>query len=180
VAQGERRRIAAALRVKAMGAKLKQAVLTWAVLIGLFASMQWFVNRGLATGAPPAIHGATLDGKPFAGLETLRKPAVIYFWASWCGICRAMQDTVRDVGRDAPLMTVALQSGDATEVGRYLKKAGFDVPVVLDEDGAIGKTFGLRGVPAIFILGPDGNIRFSTMGYTSAFGLRVRLWLAGL
>lgn len=163
-----------------MGAKLKQTALTWTVLIALVVGAQWFANRDLVTGAPPAIHGVTLDGKPFAGLETLRKPAVIYFWASWCGICRAMQSTVRDIGRDTPLVTVALQSGDAAEVGRYLKKEGFEVPVVLDEDGAIGKAFGLRGVPAIFILGPDGNIRFSTMGYTSAFGLHVRLWLAGL
>jgi peroxiredoxin len=75
---------------------------------------------------------------------------------------------------------VALQSGDAAEVQAYMDKEGFRVPVVLDEDGAIGKSYGIRGVPAVFILGPDGNIRFSTMGWTSELGLRFRLWLAGL
>lgn len=180
MAQTQRRRIVAALRIKAMGGKFTQSLLTGIVFIAVFWGVQWFVNRGLVTGMPPEITGTTLDGKVFPGLQSLKKPAVVYFWASWCQVCRAMQDTVRELNGDIPLVTVALQSGDAAEVRRYVEKEGFDVPIVLDEEGAIGKSYGIRGVPAFFILGPDSDIRYSTMGYTSEFGLRVRLWLAGL
>jgi len=47
-------------------------------------------------------------------------------------------------------------------------------------DGAIGRDYGIRGVPAVFILGPGGDIRFSTVGYASELGLRLRLRLAHL
>jgi thiol-disulfide isomerase/thioredoxin len=163
-----------------MSEKLKKSLLTWTGLIVLFIGLQLFVNRDLASGMPPPIVGTTPEGQPFAGLNSLKKPAVIYFWASWCGICKSMQGMVRDLAGDTSMVTVALQSGDAAEVQAYMDKEGFRVPVVLDEDGAIGKSYGIRGVPAVFILGPDGNIRFSTMGWTSELGLRFRLWLAGL
>lgn len=163
-----------------MSKKFKKSLLTWIGLIVLFIGLQSFVNRDLASGAPPAIVGNTPEGQSFAGLESLSKPAVIYFWASWCGVCKSMQETVRAVAGDTPLVTVALQSGDAAEVKTYMDKEGFRVPVVLDEDGAIGKSYGIRGVPAVFVLGPDGAIRFATVGYTSELGLRFRLWLAGL
>ncbi len=166
--------------MKPVGTKFRETLLAWAAAIALVVGVQFFAGRDLASGAPPEITGKTLDGGTFPGLKSLPKPAVIYIWASWCQICRAMQDTVLSVGKESPLITVATQSGSATEVGEYLKKSGFDVPVVLDEDGAIGKAFGARGVPAVFILGADGDIRFSTMGYTSGLGLRLRLWLAGL
>ena len=90
-----------------------------------------------------------------------------------------MQDTVRELAQDTPIITVAFQSGDAGEVREYLRKQGFEVPVVLDEDGAISKSWGLRGVPTAFILDREGKIRFASVGYTSAIGFRIRLWLAG-
>lgn len=163
-----------------MGGKFRQTLLTWIGIFALFAGMQWFANRGLVEGAAPAIHGPTLDGPAFAGLESLPKPAVVYFWATWCGVCRAMRDNVLELNRDTPLITVALQSGTAAEVGAYFKQEGYTLPVVLDEDGAIGKSYGLRGVPSLFVLGPDGSIRYATAGYTSLLGLRLRVWLAGL
>jgi len=36
----------------------------------------------------------------------------------------------------------------------------------------------LKGVPASFILSPDGEIRFVEASYTTELGLRLRLWLS--
>lgn len=163
-----------------MSPKFRNSLLTWAGILAVFMALQFIVNRGLVSGTPPPIQAPGLDGQPFAGLDTLPKPAVVYFWASWCRICRSMQDTVQTLSKETPMITVALQSGDAAEVRAYMEKQGFQVPVVLDEDGTLGKAYGIRGVPAVFILGRDGTIRLSTVGYTSGIGFRVRLWLAGL
>lgn len=163
-----------------MGAKFRKNLLTWLLLIPLFFGIQLFTQRDLVSGAPPEIQGPTLDGKPYAGLASLPKPAVVYFWASWCPVCRTMQGTISDLAKDAPLVTVAMQSGNAAEVARYMKQAGFEVPTVIDETGAIGKAYGLHGVPAVFVVGGDGGIRYATVGYTSALGIRLRLWLASL
>jgi thiol-disulfide isomerase/thioredoxin len=163
-----------------MAGKLKQMLLFGSTAIALYVGAQLVVTRGLVSGTPPPIREATLDGATFDVPNRERRPAVIYFWASWCQICKAMQGSIRSVAQDAPLVSVALLSGDETEVRDYIKREGFDVPVILDRDGTIGRDYGIRGVPAVFILGPDGNIRFSTIGYTSELGLRVRLWLADL
>jgi len=159
--------------------KFKRRLLTGLAVLALFVGTQFFVNRGLVSGMPPAIQGQTLDGERFDLAEFHGRPSIIYFWASWCRICEAMQGSVRAVARDHALVSLALQSGDQAEVSRYMQERGFNPKVLLDEDGAIGKRYGIRGVPAVFVLGPDGAIRYSTMGYTSELGLRLRLWLAG-
>ncbi len=99
---------------------------------------------------------------------------------SWCRICRAMQGAMAALAQDYPLISLAMQSGDAPAVERYLKAERIRLPVILDEAGTLAGRYGVRGVPAIFVLGPDGDIRYATAGYTSAIGLRTRLWMAGL
>ncbi|NJA06713.1 protein disulfide oxidoreductase [Methylomonas sp. MED-D] len=140
---------------------------------------QFLVSQDLVTGKPPAIEQRTLQNRDaLAGVA--QGPALIYFWAGWCGVCRGIQTQVDKVLRDYPGLTVAERSGDAAEVARYLNERGLDWPVVNDPDGELGLRYGLRGVPALFFLNRTGQIVFTTVGYTSEWGLRARLWLAGL
>jgi thiol-disulfide isomerase/thioredoxin len=158
---------------------MKRNLLFWSGLFALFIGMQQCAGRGLISGSAPPLLGATLDGKPFDGAGFRGRPMVIYFWASWCSICKMMQGAVDAVAKDIPVVSVALLSGDAAEVRRHAEREKIAVPVVLDEDGRIAATYGVRGVPAVFIVGPDGKIRFSTVGFTSEWGIRARVWLAG-
>jgi hypothetical protein len=59
-----------------------------------------------------------------------------------------------------------------------MRREGFTLPVFPDPEGTIAARFGLRGVPAIFIVDAGGTVRYAMTGYTSELGLRVRLWLA--
>ena len=152
---------------------------SWLVLLGLLAGIVFFQTRGLVSGRPPAIHGPTLDGSVFDLNHLSGRPSIIYFWASWCGVCEAIQDNVQAVATDHPIITVALKSGNAAEVSDYMRKESFDVPVLLDETGDLAQRYGVRGVPTLFFLDGQGNIRLTASGYTSEAGLRLRLWLAG-
>ena len=40
--------------------------------------------------------------------------------------------------------------------------------------------WGVRAVPASFVVDGTGQIRYVEVGYTTGIGLRLRLWLAGL
>ena len=121
----------------------------------------------------------TLDGEPVSLAQLSQdKPLLVYFWASWCGVCRAMQSTVMAVANDTPIITVAMQSGDVATVSEYMSRRQFDVPTLVDQDGIVGSAYGLRGVPATFVVDRQGNIRSVTTGYTSELGLRLRLWWA--
>lgn len=156
----------------------KKSLLGWIGVIALIFGIRMAADQGLARGLPPPITGQTLAGTAFDLAQLRGRPAIVYFWASWCPICRAMQGSVREVAMDHPLVSLAMQSGSRDEVLRYQKEQDFDVPTLLDEDGDLAGRFGLRGVPAVFVLAPDGRIRFATAGYTSELGMRLRLWLA--
>lgn len=153
-------------------------VLGWGAVVALFFAVQGILNRDMASGPAPSIEGRFLEGSP-ATLDGLRgRPALVYFWASWCSICRAMESKVSGLASDFPVVTLAFQSGDAAEAARYVKERGLDWRVVPDPDGVNGGRYGIRGVPAFFVLGPDGTIRSRSVGFTPEWMLRLRLWLA--
>ena len=68
-------------------------------------------------------------------------------------------------------------SGDTIIVRREEKH--LDFPVLADDAGIIADRFGVSGVPTSFIVEPDGSIAFTEVGYTTKWGLRLRLWMAG-
>jgi hypothetical protein len=93
-------------------------------------------------------------------------------------VCRAEEGNIVAVAEDWPVVSVAMQSGDAATVAKYLKERDNPVPAVIDDAGLIAADWRVRGVPAHFILDPAGNIRFRVVGYATNLGLRARLWWA--
>jgi alkyl hydroperoxide reductase subunit AhpC len=84
------------------------------------------------------------------------------------------------LAEDYPVITVAMQSGEAQAVRDYPAAQGVAYPVVNDPEGDIARRYGVSGVPASFVLDGRGEVRFVTRGYTSGPGMRLRLWLAGV
>ena len=162
-----------------MVSKKKQWLL-YPILIGLVLILQLSSDRGQIEGPPPAISANTVQGQPFDWNQLQGRPAVIYFWASWCGICRTMQHSINAVAEDHPIITVAMLSGYNSAVRSYINRQGFTAPVIVDPDGEISHRYGVTGVPVTFILDSTGDIAFANVGYMSETGMRVRLWLAGL
>jgi len=152
----------------------KSAFYIFAVLFIL--ASQFLASSSLISGTPPRIERTLLDGtEPMRHIA--KGPALLYFWAEWCGVCRGMQDNVSSVLPDYPVLTVAESSGNSERISTYLSEHNLNWPVVNDHDGNIGETYGVRGVPALFFINDRGDIAFTSIGYTSEWGLRFRLWL---
>jgi peroxiredoxin len=147
------------------------------LLVVYLAARAW-QTRDLASGVAPDIQGATLDGRPVALSDYRGAPVLLHFWATWCRICALEEQSIDALAEDYPVLTVALQSGEAAAVGRHLRDRNLDFPVLLDPDGRLAGRYGIRGVPTTLIIGPEGRIRFREVGYTTGIGLRLRLWLA--
>lgn len=153
-------------------------------LFYLFVAMvifggQFFINRGLVTGQPPPIEEKLLNGAEVTP-NMVRRPAIIYFWAEWCGICNLMKDSLSSVLQEHAGVTIAVRSGDDDRVLAYLQQHGLDWPVVNDDTGEIAQRYGVKGVPALFYIGQDGSILMTSVGFSSEPGIRFRLWLSSL
>ncbi len=152
------------------------------IFCATFVAFQLWQTRGAVQGPVPAFAGTLVNGQSF-DLNAWRaahpgQPALIYFWAEWCGICRTTAGNVAAIGQDWPVITIAAESGDAAAVAKTMAERDYRWPTLPDPSGSILRQYGLRGVPAFIVIDPDGNIRSTQLGYTSELGLRLRLWWA--
>jgi len=166
---------------KSRAAKWRSYAFNVMVFVILVAGIRAWQQRDMISGTAPALHGEALTGLPYILPARPGKPVLVHFWATWCPICRAEQDSIAAIARDhTNVITVAMQSGGTEEVSRHMREQGLDFPVVNDPDGRLSSAWGVHAVPASFIISPDGRISFVEVGYTTGIGLRLRLWLAGI
>ncbi len=155
----------------------KALLLDAALIIAIVGGAQWYMTRNLPQGTAPALEDVRTDGsraKVGAG-ETAQ---LVVFWADWCPVCRAEEGNIESVASAWPVVSVAMQSGDVPAVKRYLTQRGLTTPAIVDPEGRRATAWGVRGVPAHFIVDPEGEIRFRVVGYATTLGLKARLWWA--
>lgn len=139
--------------------------------------MQGEVVRDIA----PNFSAQNLAGETLQLADFQGKPVLIHFWATWCSICTFSRDGVEKLGKNYQILTIATQSGDLEEMQNYAQQHGLNPQTtLLDPDGKIFKAYGARAVPADFIINKQGEIEFVEVGFSSSWGLRLRLWWAGL
>lgn len=161
-------------------------ILRWLIELLIFAvvflAIQVWQQRDVPKGRAPELDGTLVSGEPFS-LDAWRKQhaghaLALHFWADWCPICRTERGSVSEMVKDWPVMTVAMQSGTAAEVADYLKKNNLEWAALVDTDGRDAAAYGLKGVPAFIVIDRNGEIRSVSTGYTSEWGMRLRLWWA--
>lgn len=155
-----------------------------AIFVAVFFAIQAWMARDVPAGPAPDFATVAADGGALSLAEWRAahpgQAVGVYFWAEWCPICTAQQGTIDGVQADHPVLTVAMQSGGAPAVSDVLAERGLDWTTAIDADGRIAQSYGLRGVPAFVIIDPAGGIGSVSLGYTTGWGLRARLWWAGL
>lgn len=107
-------------------------------------------------------------------------PVLIYFWGSWCGVCRTTSPNVQTLhanGHD--VLSVAVSSGNDDELLAYMNKHGYDFYTLNDQQGAIFHEWGGQVTPSFVIL-DDGKVAQSFTGIAPLWLLRLRMWWAGL
>ena len=144
------------------------------LLVFAFAVLS-YQQRNMVTGEAPALSGITTTGKTVQldhGEVTL-----IYFWGTWCPICRVTSPMVNEVAKHAKVISIAVASGTSTELNQFMAENGYQFDVISDTD-KLPSTWGATIFPAIYIVDKKGQIRFKTSGATSSWGMKLRLYLA--
>jgi peroxiredoxin len=62
------------------------------------------------------------------------------------------------------VLSICIESSESV-VANYLKKHPVTFPVLVDKEGAVAEAFRFSGLPASFIIGKDGLIRYKHSGY---------------
>lgn len=145
------------------------------IFAALFFGIRAYQRRDLPSGPAPALSAVSLDGEPLS-LST-EKPTLVYFWATWCGVCSAMKGAVDDVSDDHNVITIAVQSGDEASIRAALPE-GSELPVISDPSGALAAQWNVSAYPTAFFVSPEGEIEFVEVGYTTGPGMRARMFLA--
>lgn len=154
------------------------------VFLALFIAFQLWQARDAPRGPAPQFAGQLLDGQPF-DLAAWRQQhpgqaTLLYFWAEWCPVCKTTAGNVSAVAEDNPVLSIAVQSGPAEQIGKVMAQHNYRWPTLPDPAAAVLRQYGLPGTPAFIIIDPAGDVRFVSIGYTSEIGLRLRMWWAGL
>lgn len=155
--------------------------LTVVLFVGLFLLLRPLMQGDVIEGQAPVIKGQSITGKAINLKQTLQqgKPVLVHFWATWCPICEFSRDGVEAISEDYPVLNIATQSGDDAQLHAYAQQHDMNASLIVNDfDGKLMQQFGPKAVPAGFIIAPNGEIEFIEVGFTSAWGLRLRLWLA--
>lgn len=150
------------------------------LVIGLlYAAVFAWKGRGMAEGPAPALRAVDLAGRSVDLAAMRGRPVLVQFWGTWCPVCRMELESLQALSRDRQVVTVAMQSGEESEIRAFMRKHHLNYTVIADPDGGIARRWGVSAVPAGFVIGPSGRIRFRVVGLTSLWGLRARMWWVG-
>jgi cytochrome c biogenesis protein CcmG, thiol:disulfide interchange protein DsbE len=124
----------------------------------------------LRKGAPtPAFSLALLDGGSLRFPEDLRgKPVIIRFWADWCPFCKTEMRDIEPLFRanhERGLVILAINvRQDRARAAAFIKELGISYPVLLDQDGAVARAYGVSGLPTTLILDREGRLQGRIIG----------------
>jgi cytochrome c biogenesis protein CcmG/thiol:disulfide interchange protein DsbE len=129
-------------------------------------------GKGASSGrSAPALPKELLAGPPvtLAALRTAAdgRPALVVFWASWCGPCQHEAPAVERFARSAAgrgRVVGVDWSDEAQSARRFIAKNHWSFSNLRDGEGAVGLAYGLRGLPTTFVIGADGSIEKTLIG----------------
>lgn len=105
----------------------------------------------------------TLSGETFSTSQLRGKVVLVHFWATWCPDClREMPKLLANYRRYAPrgyeVVAVAVKSSPE-QVQAFADRRALPFRIVLDEDGALARTFGkVHVTPTSWLIGKDGRV----------------------
>ena len=157
---------------------IKQVAQTLVMVALLAFAVDWYRRPVQPAGMANApLH--TLSGQHTSLAELSDGQTVaVYFWGSWCGICRYTSPVVNRLHQaGVPVLGVALRSGSPQEVGVYMQRQQLHFDNVNDERGVLSQQWQVQVTPTVALV-KNGRLIHSTSGVSSYWGLRSRIWLA--
>jgi thiol-disulfide isomerase/thioredoxin len=130
-------------------------------------SLELKAHHYLQKGDPaPAFVANAFDGKPVNLADLRGKYVLLDFWATWCGPCVAaiphLQRLHETYGADPRFVMISISVDDRQPApAAFLAKRNLPWLQVFagrTSTASAWPTFGLQGLPSVWLIGPDGQI----------------------
>lgn len=102
-----------------------------------------------------------LAGRPHRLQEYLDRPVLLYFFTSWCPVCRSQIPQLKEIERNSDSLGVRLVAigaglADTSEnIRTYAVQHRLPYVVLYDDGSAFSEQLGVKNVPAAFLVLTD-------------------------
>jgi len=150
--------------------------------VGMFAAaaLAWFIVTRTGDGRDPNTASARvgspapplslqlLDGGSATLAQQRGKVVVVNFWATWCVPCRTEMPRLQELATQMAGQPFAFYAVDLEEspdqITPFRRELGLTVPILLDDNGDATRIYGVRGLPATFVIDKQGILRQQRLG----------------
>lgn len=121
-----------------------------------------------------------LNGNPVTLSQLTGKKVLINFFATWCPACRVELKEINKIIAEYPqekyiILCVSVDDS-LPKLKSYIKKHGYNMNVLFD-DKNIASSYGVTGIPALFLVDEKGDLVWSQAGALSEEQLKKLLEL---
>lgn len=157
---------------------IKNILLFGSLFIILSVVMDWYRKPTAPTQfAEQVLYDIHQQPKVIAQLSH-EKPLLLYFWGSWCKFCEFTSPAISQLAQEnANILGVALKSGNNEEVKQYMEEHQYRFATINDQTGEFSKSWDIQATPTLIIV-KDGKMISHTTGFSTYWGIKIRLWLA--
>lgn len=159
---------------------IKNILLYGGMFLLFYSVINWW--RQPIMPASPDLNLTTTDGQ-VVDIEALSQtsPVLVYFWGSWCGVCSVTSPKVNNFAQTSPypVVTIAVQSGDNSELQTYMQGKGLNFTTINDANGEIFADWQGQVTPSYVVL-ENGKMTQGLTGIQPEWSLRLRLWIASV
>ncbi len=156
----------------------KEAATTVILIVIVANTISYFRAPDLKDKILPEISTLLTNQKPYSTLESKDKPILVHFWATWCPTCKLEAENIQTLSKEYHVLTIAVKSGDDSKINTYMQEHDLDFKVINDPNGTLASRFSVPAFPTTFVYDKEGKLCFSEVGYTSTWGLFLRMWWA--
>lgn len=140
------------------------------VLLVSALALSGCLSGGQLTGKPsPAFTLVDSEGMLVNETTYLGKWVILDLMATWCGPCKLEVAHLREVqalhGDEVVILSVGTDPGETMQdLERFGEEHGASWPYALDRDRKVATAMGMRIIPKLVILDPEGNVAFEREG----------------